>query len=186
MGIKFGKRRGIGNVITTLIVLIASVVLAAGLVFFGGSIFEASAKVEAIQVSNSHVWVSASGSSVAGFVVQNIGDAPVSLQKISLRGQAVPVSSWYYNNSASVATQDNIMTELRYDSSPGSVNVGGSSAEELFTQANGAITLQQGQAMFVYLDNPANLSMLDAGFDMSLNVQAEKVGSVQKIHAVAV
>lgn len=146
--------------------------------------FETNAHQESIQLSNSHVWVSATGPSIAGFVVQNTGDAPVSIQKITLRGQAVPLSSWYYNNSANVANLENIRTELRYDSSPIAVNVDSSGPEEQFTLATGAVTLQQGQAMFVYLEDPANMSLLDAGFDANLSVHAGSASATSVVHVI--
>ena len=59
MEFKFQKRRGIGTVITTLIILIASVVLGAGVIFFGGSLFQTNTQNESIQVSNAHIWVGA-------------------------------------------------------------------------------------------------------------------------------
>lgn len=185
MGLKLKQRRGIGNVITTLIILIASVVLGAGVVLFGGSMFETNAKQVSMQITNSHVWASASGPSIAAFVVQNTGDTPLTIEKITLRGQAVPMDSWYYNNSAAVASPQNIMTELRYDASPGSVNVDGNPGEEQFTQATGALTLHQGQAMFLYLENPANISMMDAGFDISLGVHADRISATKSVHVAA-
>ncbi|HKX81069.1 MAG TPA: hypothetical protein VJL54_02330 [Nitrososphaera sp.] len=180
------RRRGIGTVITTLIILIASVALAAGVVFFGGSMFETSAKFESIKTYNSHVWTSSTGPSVAAFVVQNTGDTAVSVQQITLRGQAVPFTSWYYNNTASVATTENVMKELRFDSSLTGIDVSGDLAEEQFSQASGAITLEQGQAMFVYLENPAGISMLDAGFDVSLGVHAGKSVATEMVHVTTI
>lgn len=182
---RINRRRGIGNVITTLIILIASVVLGTGVIFFGGSLFDTNTRHESIQVSNSHVWVSPSGPSIAAFVVQNTGDSPVAIQKISLRGLGVPVSTWYYNNSASVATISNIMKELKYDATLATIDVGGSPVEEQFTQATGAIALQQGQAMFVYLNSPANMAMLDAGFDVNLSVHSMKASVTQSVHVTS-
>src|SRR5574338_571705 len=61
MEFKFQERRGLGSVITTLIILIASVVLGAGVIFFGGSLFQTNTENEAIQVSNCHIWVGTNG-----------------------------------------------------------------------------------------------------------------------------
>jgi hypothetical protein len=46
------------TIITALIILIASVVLGAGVIFFGASHFQTNTENEAIQVSNGHIWVS--------------------------------------------------------------------------------------------------------------------------------
>jgi hypothetical protein len=172
------SRRGLGSVITTLIILIASVVLAAGVIFFGGSLFQTNTENEAIQVSNAHIWVSSNGSaSVAGFVIQNTGGKTVSVQKISIRGQSVPIGSWYYNNSASIATASNVQRELIYDDTMGAIEVTGGGAPEQFTLATGPISLQQGQAMFMYLANPAGIKAIDSGLAFTMNIQAGKASA---------
>jgi hypothetical protein len=115
---KVQKRRGIGTVITTLIVLIASVVLGAGVIFFGGSLFQTNAQSESIKVTNSHVWVSNNNTSVAAFAVQNTGGKPVSLNAISIRGLSVPTASWYYNTNSADASAANIQREFVHDFVP--------------------------------------------------------------------
>jgi hypothetical protein len=172
------SRRGLGSVITTLIILIASVVLAAGVIFFGGSLFQTNTENEAVQVSNAHIWVSSNGSSsVAGFVIQNTGGKTVSVQKITIRGQSVPISAWYFNNSASIATAANIQRELSYDDTLGTIEVTGGGAPEQFTLATGPISLQQGQAMIMYLANPAGIKAIDSGLAFTMNIQAGKASA---------
>ena len=179
MAVQFRKRKGLGSVITTLIILIASVVLAAGVIFFGGSLFQSNTENDAIQVSNTHIWVSPNGtSSVAGFVVQNTGGKEVSVQKITVRGQSIPIGSWYYNNTSTVATATNIQAELNFDGTLNTVDVRAATAgEEQFTQGTGTISLQQGQAMFVYLANPAGIDAIDSGLAYTINVQAGKASA---------
>ncbi|MGI0016347.1 MAG: hypothetical protein ACREBU_23245, partial [Nitrososphaera sp.] len=92
MEFKFQKRRGLGTVIATLIILIASVILGAGVIFFGGSMFQTNTQQESIKVSNSHIWVSGTNTtSTAAFAVQNVGGKPVSITAISIRGLSVPL-----------------------------------------------------------------------------------------------
>ena len=183
MNFKFQKRRGLGDVITTLIILIASVVLAAGVIFFGGSLFQTNTENEAIQASNTHIWVSPNGtSSVAGFVVQNTGGKVVSVQKITIRGQSVPTGSWWYNNDPLVATAANTQRELVYDGTiSDGVNVDGAAGDETFTLATGPISLEQGDAMFVYLANPAGIAAIDSGLAFTMNIQAGKASAVNSV-----
>jgi hypothetical protein len=183
MALKFRERRGLGSVITTLIILIASVVLAAGVIFFGGSLFQTNTENEAIQVSNAHIWVSNlnSSSSVAGFVVQNTGGKVVSVQTITIRGQSVPTGSWWYNNDPAVATAANIQRELTYDHTLAAIDVTGDMSDETFTQATGPISLEQGEAMFVYLANPAGINAIDSGLAFTMNVQAGKASAVNSV-----
>lgn len=171
MAIRPRQRKGIGTVITTLVILIASVLLGAGVVFFGGSVFKANAENDGIKVSNAHIWVASNGtSSVASLVVQNTGGNPVSINSIMLRGISVPVNSIYYNTAD--ATQTNVQRELTRDFSLSSIDVTGTAPEEAFTHAIGQITLSQGQAAIIYVANPGNITALDINQAFTMNVQA--------------
>ena len=185
MNFKFQKRRGLGSVITTLIILIASVVLSAGVIFFGGSLFQTNTENEAVRVCNAHIWVSPNGTaSIAGFVVQNTGGKVVSVQKITIRGQSVPTGSWYFNNDPLVATASNIQRELLYDDTLATVDVTGGAPEETFTLATGPISLEQGEAMFLYLADPAGIAAIDSGLAFTMNVQAGKASAVESVSVI--
>jgi hypothetical protein len=171
MALRSKQRKGIGTVITTLIILIASVVLGAAVIFFGGSIFEANAENDGIKTSNGHIWVATNGtSSVASLVVQNTGDTVVSLSSITVRGMAVPTSSIYFNTVDATAT--NIQRELTSDFSLTSVDVTGSAPEETFTHAVNQISLSQGQAVIIYIADPGQVTALDMNQEFTVNVQA--------------
>lgn len=192
MEFKFQKRRGIGTVITTLIILIASVVLGAGVIFFGGSLFQTNTENEAIQVSNAHIWVGTNGTSqdsVAGFVVQNTGGKVVSIQTITVRGQSVPTASWYYNNDPLVATATNTQKELTWETdfnlSDGYDLDTTAAGQETLTKATGPISLSQGKAVFVFLDSPAGISSLDTGLSFTVNIAAGKSSAVQSVSVVS-
>jgi hypothetical protein len=181
---KVQKRRGIGTVITTLIVLIASVVLGAGVIFFGGSLFQTNTETEAIQVSNEHIWVAqnATANSAGAFVVLNTGGKVVSIQSISIRGQSVPTTSWWFNTAD--ATAANIQRELTFDGTLATIEVSGGGTPETFAQASGPISIAQGKAVIIYLDDPAGITSIDSGLNFNLNVQAGKANAVQSISVV--
>jgi hypothetical protein len=174
MSLTMRKRKGIGTVITTLIILIASVVLGAGVIFFGGSMFQTNTNNENIQVRNAHIWVAPNNgtTSVAAFVVQNTGDKPVAVHTIVVRGMSVPVSSWYYNIAD--ATQANVMRELRSDYNLNAVDLNGSAPDEAFIQATGPVSINQGQAVILYLANPGAINVMDTGHAFNINVHAGK------------
>jgi hypothetical protein len=121
-------------------------------------------------------------SSEAGFVVLNTGGKVVSVQGITIRGQSVPTSSWYYNTADASAT--NIQKELTSDLTLSTINVNGAAGEETFTLATGPISLAQGKAAFIYLANPAGISAIDGGLSFTMNVQAGKASAVQSISVI--
>ncbi|WP_415280576.1 hypothetical protein [Candidatus Nitrososphaera sp. FF02] len=190
MNFKVQKRRGIGNVITTLIILIASVVLGAGVIFFGGSMFQTNTQSESIKVSNVHSWVDTDGSAATSFVVQNTGSKAVTINSINLRGVSVQQSLWNY-----VITDetDALQTELK----PYYTILAVSTAMEADFptvlaadwDSGASISLGQGEAAIVYLIDdgtlfPGNIKPIDAGNTYSLQIQAGQATAVQQVQVI--
>ena len=90
--------RALSTVLTTIIILVASVVLATGVVLYGTSLFQTSTQQEAISVTGMKVWVhdtDSNGLSWGAFTVRNTGDKILSVNKISVRGVDMPFTQWY-------------------------------------------------------------------------------------------
>jgi hypothetical protein len=176
------KHKGIGNVITTLIILIASVVLGAGVIFFGGSMFQTNTQSESIKVSNTHTWVAANGTaSVTAFAIQNTGSKAISVSSISYRGLPVANLNWFSCIPANCGTSQNINTDLSVDYTPASVTL--ASGATPFT--SGPISLTQGQATVVYVTNAGNVQGIDAGNTYSLQVQAGQSQAVLQVQVIS-
>ncbi|MEO9320086.1 MAG: hypothetical protein ABI361_05380 [Nitrososphaera sp.] len=177
------KRKGIGNVITTLIILIASVVLGAGVIFFGGSMFQTNTQSESIKVSNVHTWVNSNGTTVTAFAVQNTGSKAVAINSISLRGLPIPQTSWYScTNPTLCATSTNINTDLPTQYNPTSgVPLGGTN----YAMQTGPVSLTQGQAQVVYMTGAGNIGTIDAGNTYSLQVQSGQAIAVQQVQVIS-
>ena len=181
MTFKVQKRRGIGNVITTLIILIASVVLGAGVIFFGGSMFQTNTSSESIKVTNVHSWVASNGTgTVTAFAIQNVGSKPIAISQINMRGFSVPQTNWFSCGPV-CGTTTNLNTELQPDYTPLSINL--PSGTTAFTA--GPVGLAQGQATIVYLQNAGTLLPIDAGNTYSLQIQAGQATAVQQVLVVA-
>jgi len=92
------KKRAISTVLTTIIILVASVVLGSGVVLYGTSLFQSGTQQEAISVNGLKVWVHGTandGLAWGAFAVRNSGDKIVSVDKIAIRGTDIPFASWY-------------------------------------------------------------------------------------------
>ncbi len=179
---KVQKRRGIGNVITTLIILIASVVLGAGVIFFGGSMFQTNTQSESIKVSNVNSWVNPDGGALpdevatTAFVVQNTGSKAVTINSITLRGVQVPTSNWYYLITPDQAL---LQTQLPVDYTEATVT-GGIGA----MTTPGPISLSQGQAAIVYLSQAGGMTAIDSGNTYALQIQAGQATAVQQVQVI--
>jgi hypothetical protein len=177
---KVQKRRGLGTVITTLIILIAAVVMGAGVILFGGSLFQTNTESESITVTNAHLWVNSTAGQGA-FVVKNTGGKVLAVESITVRGNTVPFAGWYYNKTTSVVTATNVQTPLTFDTSGGLTSIALASGATMFSQATGPISLAQGETAIIYMNNPGGISSTDSGIAYNLNVKAGKASSVQSI-----
>ena len=113
------KRKAISTVLTTLIILVASVVLGTGVVLYGTSLFQTNAQSQAISATGTQVWVDTSKSS--GFAwgaaaIRNSGDKLLSVDTISIRGVNVPFANWYADTDPLRVTNANFQSAMNYTS----------------------------------------------------------------------
>ncbi|MBI3639143.1 MAG: hypothetical protein HY223_02400 [Thaumarchaeota archaeon] len=116
-GIK--NRKAVSTVLTTMIILVASVVLGTGAVSYGTSLFQTNASSEAISTTGTQVWVDSTGNSGwawGAFDVRNTGDKLLSVDQIQIRGQAVPYANWYADTNATQVTSNQFQLALVYSS----------------------------------------------------------------------
>src|SRR5207249_5228557 len=91
---KMHKRKAISTVLTTMIIVVASVVLATGVVLYGTSTFQNKANNQALTTTGIQMWIDKTGSSgwawgAADF--RNSGDKILSVDQLTVHGQAVPL-----------------------------------------------------------------------------------------------
>ena len=117
MVLKPKNRKAISAVLTTLIILVASVVLGTGVVLYGTSLFQTGAQSSGITTNGVHVWADSTGSSGWAWGsadVRNSGDKILSVDQIQVRGQAVPYANWYADTNASQVNTANFQSALVY------------------------------------------------------------------------
>src|SRR6185437_9856007 len=113
------RRKAISTVLTTLIILVASVVLGTGVVLYGTSLFQTGAQSEAIATTGTSVWVDSTGNSGWAWGaadVRNSGDKLLSVDSIQIRGQQIPFANWYADSSSTRVTNGNFQSALNYTS----------------------------------------------------------------------
>jgi len=104
------KRKAISVVLTTMIILVASVVLGTGVVIYGTSLFQTNAGSQNLSIQNVSLWVNATnatGTSWGAAAIRNTGDKLESLDTIQVRGIEIAPSSWY------VANQTNSLANIQ-------------------------------------------------------------------------
>jgi len=111
------NRKAISTVLTTMIILVASVVLGTGVVLYGTSLFQTNASSSGITVTGTQVWVdskTSSGWAWGAFDVRNSGDKLLSVDQIQIRGQAIPFANWYFDTDTARVTSTNFQQALNY------------------------------------------------------------------------
>lgn len=204
MNPKLNKNRGLSTVLTTVIILVASVVLGSGVVLYGASLFQGGTQQEAISVSGVKVWVLSTDTGNVGIAwgaagIRNTGDKVLAIDKIQIRGVDVPFTQWYTDTTVTPtvfqqalnftgwkvlgagAMKQNCASPTTYISiDPDS---GGVITECITANAgSGPVSLQPGESAIVYfkLVN-GTLSSLDSGAQTSVNIFAGKTGAPTSI-----
>ncbi len=200
MKTKLSKKRAISTVLTTVIILVASVVLGTGVVLYGTSLFQGSTQTEASAVSATKLWVHSTapeGLAWGAAGVRNTGDKVLSVDKITIRGADIPFSQWYADTSVSSELYQQALNHTGWDGSATSGFIFnnvvcapvttleldlGATDDFCADAATGPISLTPGQSAIIYFKlTNGTLIVLDSGANISVNVYAGKAGNPQSV-----
>ncbi|MEM3727759.1 MAG: hypothetical protein QXF75_00985 [Candidatus Bathyarchaeia archaeon] len=167
--------RGLSVVVTTLIILVVSVLLATIVTFYAINVVTTRVQEESLHLSKQHVWYNTSGGwAEAALVIINTGGRDVVIDKISVRGQECRWSNVYYwrTDSVTVSADLNVtkvkpseMTDTMWREIFG--YLGGS---ETFQSASNDLTLKSGWTIVIYIENPDSISSKDVGQTVGITV----------------
>jgi len=159
------NRFALSTVVTTLIILVVSVLLATVVVFYATNVVSTRVQEESLHLTKTHIWYDTGASAgQAAIMVINTGGRDVVLDKITCRGQESDWSNVFYNITTSAISSD-----LSYDSSMAdayTMTIGTSDFD--FVGATTDITLKSGYTAIIYIDDPDSISMNDIGLTVSL------------------
>ncbi len=147
------NRLALSTVITTLIILVVSVLLAGVVTYFAINVVSTRVQQESLSLSFTHVWVGASGNSQAAVVIKNTGGRDVVINAIQVRGIAGTFGSNVFTNAAST--------------DPAAV---AATTGLTATVTGKPITLASGSAIQVYIIDPTSVSINDIGTTIGLTV----------------
>jgi len=200
------KRKGISTVLTTVIILVASVVLGSGVVLYGTSLFQTVAQEESIQVQGIQVWVNATdplGDAWGAAGVRNNGDKNLSVDTIHIKGVTIPFTNWYWDTDQTRVTTDNWQATFVHEGTGGvgtimndspvvttacttpastTLEIDFDGAGTLDTlclqQGSGPVGLKPGERTIIYFQVPQEkITTLDAGAATTLKVFAGEAGA---------
>jgi hypothetical protein len=199
------KHRALSGVLVTIIVMVASIVLASGVVLYGTTLFQGGAQQESISVSGIKMWVhgtDSNGLAWGAFSVRNTGDKVLSVDRIAVRGTDIPFAQWYpdadvtsdiiqqpmnftgWSNNAGLLNNDAAAVATCGGTTMALVLQSGVGAAGHFCgdPAAGPIGLDPGQAAIIYFRlNNGTVGSVDGGAQTSVSVFAGKTGAPQSI-----
>jgi len=197
------KHRALSGVLVTIIIMVASIVLASGVVLYGTTLFQGGAQQESISVSGLKMWVhgiDTNGLAWGAFAVRNTGDKVLSVDRIVVRGADVPFGQWYADKDVTSALIQQAMLFPGWSGTAGQLSVSdpdGNCASEVVridldgaggelavcgSAAAGPIGLDPGDSAIIYFQlTNGTLSSVDGGIQSSVSVFAGKVGAPQSI-----
>jgi hypothetical protein len=144
------NKRALSTVVTTLIILVVSILLASVLTFFATNVVSTRVQEENLHLSRAHIWADGDGAQAA-IMITNNGGRDVVINKIAVRGQEC--------TGLTVATVEaaDIGTDLAYDA-------GAPGGDEC------PITLVSGSTISVYITSPDSITITDIGLTTSIGV----------------
>ena len=160
------NRKGLSTVVTTLIILVVSVLLATVVTFYAINVTTTRVQEESLQLFKQHIWHNGTTFAEAAVLVVNTGGRDVVIDKITVRGQECAWATVYYNK-----TQDTINSDLSYNSTlndGGTITIG--TTPYTFSVATDDLILKSGWTMIVYIANPDHVSVGDIGITIGINV----------------
>jgi len=164
------NRKGLSTVVTTLIILVVSVLLATVVTFYAINVTTTRVQEESLQIFKQHIWHNGTSYAEAGFLLINTGGRDVVIDKISVRGQECAWTTVCYNK-----TTDAISPDLTYlDPNSNGTLLGKSitlgSTTYTLVQASDDLILKSGWSMIVYITNPDSISVNDIGVTIGFTV----------------
>jgi heme/copper-type cytochrome/quinol oxidase subunit 2 len=150
------NRLALSTVVTTLIILVVSVLLAGVVTYFAINVTSTRVQEESLSISNQHLWVSGtSGVATGAITVTNTGGRDVVIGKITVRGQA---SAWgnVYANSSALAS-----TDITYTIA---------AAHTDFAVATRELVLPAGATMGIVITAPDSITLNDIGISVAFTV----------------
>jgi hypothetical protein len=166
------NRKALSTVVTTLIILVVSVLLATVVTFYAINVTTTRVQEELLFLTKQHVWDNPTGNwAEAALVIVNTGGKDVVLDKITARGQESPWSNIYYWKAKNVAISADLnvttsqLTGLTFNMSSTFKYGNG-----IFTQATTDLTLMSGYTMVIYIKSPDSVSVNDIGTTVGITV----------------
>jgi len=165
------NKKALSTVVTTLIILVVSVLLATVVTMYSINVTTTRVQEESLFLTKPHVWYNRTGQwAQAAIVIINTGGKDVIIDKITVRGQEVNWTYAFYWVTTDAITQDLDATSTQLNTSQTSQSVTVDGSAQTFTRADRDLTLKSGYTMVVYIDSPDSITVNDVGTTVGITI----------------
>jgi hypothetical protein len=183
----FKSKKGLSVVVTTLIILVVSVLLATVVTFYAINVTTTRVQEENIQIFKLHIWHNGTTFAEAAFLIINTGGRDLVLDKISVRGQECQWTNVYYNKTEQTINEDLPYVTPDENGTLIGKTVNLASGTYSLQQASDDLILRSGRSMIIYITNPDHVSVSDIGVTIGItvftaNAQYYKEANVEAAH----
>ena len=164
------NRWALSTVVTTLIILVVSVLLAGVVTYFAINVTSTRVQEESLHLTKQHVWYDADGEvSQAAIMIINTGGRDVVIDKLTVRGQEV---AWEAVSPSTQCVHYALTTESVSEDLEFQTTVAGAEPVTGITliDAGNDLTLPSGQTMLVYIVSPDSITINDIGLTVAITV----------------
>ncbi|MEM2099222.1 MAG: hypothetical protein QXU99_05730 [Candidatus Bathyarchaeia archaeon] len=176
------NRYALSTVVTTLIILVISVLLASVVTYFAINVVSTRVQEESLHLTKQHIWHNATSEagtesySQASLMVINTGGRDIVIDKLAVRGQECPWDETEGSNKKFVLyciTNDPVQADMAYVpnfNTTGENKVTFGSTTYSFSVANNDLVLRSGYTMLLYIVNPDSITINDIGLTVSITL----------------
>ena len=151
------NRLALSTVVTTLIILVVSVLLAGVVTYFAINVVSTRVQQESLSISQAHIWVTSAGVAEGALMITNTGGRDVVISQVQVRGQMCPMANVYYTEYAIAPTGN-----LNYTATlPGTYTSAATLSD---------LVLPSGNTTVVYISSPDSVSINDIGLTIGFTV----------------
>lgn len=160
------NKKALSTVVTTLIILVVSVLLATVVTFYAINVTTTRMESEDLKINKNHIWAN-STMAQASFVLTNVGGRDVLLDKITVRDQVEPWTDVYYWKGTT-PTHDLNFSGVVLTGSSVSITIDGTA--RTFTRASAALAVESGTTLVIYIASPDSIGVSDIGVTTRVTV----------------
>ncbi len=118
------SRAGLSTVVTTLIILVVSVLLATVVTFYAINVTTTRVQEESIQITKLHTWQDGATYAETAFLIVNTGGRDIVIDKLAVRGIAADMAHVYFVKPVIAVTADlSFIGASETDLSPSNVTI---------------------------------------------------------------